>query len=389
VAIGVLGGDVTRRYRFVATHLGTPFTKIAELHVSGVSWQRLRNGAGVFRGSVKLPPPLTPEARTLCALYREATDRGTTCLYVIRDNVPMAAYAIWGQDYSSESQTISISGSELTSYLHRRIIESGDGDLDTRVSYEGEPMYDAVTAMIGQVNDIGLTLDVASGGPALPVTTPATADGTPEVKGTGWRGTDGKVVGTAIDELANQDDGFDYRVDLVRDSGNMVRRFVLRPTFAGEVALVAKFGATGPRFHVRRRGDVRASDVIAVGASNGEKRPYGRATGGSFTPPLQVVQQANDEADTGRLDAFAQAALNAAQADEILEVEVAAEDIDAQVGTFSPGDRCRFVVEAGRDPWFADGTDRTIDTIGYTVNVPDTGGRETIALQLPAEGAGA
>lgn len=384
----LVGRYVVGRYRYLSVHLGAPFTKIAELPCAGVQWQRLRNGSGLFRGTVKLPPPTTPEARVRCALLKEATDRATTCIYVIRDNVPMAAYAVWGQDYSSGDQTISVSGSELPSYFHRRIIEAPDGNLDTRVSYEGVPMYDAVVQMVGGVNDIGLTLDVTSGGPALPVTVPA-AGSTPEVEGTGWRGTDGKFVGVALDELANQDDAFDYRVDLVRSaSGGMERRFVLRPTFGDEVRLVAKFGATAPRFSVRRRGDVRATDVVAVGASNGEKRPYGRAAGGATLPPLTAVKQSNDETDTGRLDAFAQAALNAAQADEVVEVEVSVDGIDAQLGTFGPGDKCRFMVPANRDPWFPQGVDRVIDTIGYTVAVPDTGGREAVTLQLPSEGDG-
>lgn len=376
------------RYRYISTFLGTPFAKIAELHIHSVQWQRLRNGAGLFRGQVKLPPPTSPQARTLADLYRLATDRATTCIYVIRDGVPMAAYAVWGQDYSSEDQTISVSGAELPSYWSRRIIEANDGDLDTRVSYEGEPMYDAVVDMVSRVNDIGLSVDATTGGPALPVTVPATGDD-PEVAGTGWRGTDGKVVATAIDELANQDDGFDYRCDLIRGAGGaLLRRFVLRPTFGEQVTMTAKYGANTSRFNVRRRGDVRANDSIALGGSSGAKRPYGRATAGAFTPPLTTVTQTNDEGDTDRLDAFAQAALDAAQADEILEVELLVDGIDAQLGAFVPGDRCRFIVPAHRDPWFADGDDRVIATIGYTVTVPDTGGRETIALQLPAEGAG-
>jgi hypothetical protein len=369
-------------YRYLATRLGAPYSKIAELHLSGVEWQRLRNGAGTFRAALKLPPPMTEQARAQCLAYKQATDRATTCVYVIRDGTPMAAYAIWGQDYDSADQQISISGSELTSYFGRRY--AGDSaDLDTRVSYEGVPLFDAVSDLLGRVNDVGLTLDIPAGGSMLPVMIPATND-TPQVDGPGWKGTDAKVVRDVLDEWASQDNGFDYRVDLQMVGSQFSRILVLRPTLGERVGVIAKFGSTAPKFTVRRRGDVRANDTIAVGGTDGPKRPYGRATSTAFAPVLQSVQQVNDEADTDRLDAAAQAALDAAQADEILEVDVTAAT-DSNPGAIFPGDHARFIVPPNRDPWFFAGLDVTIKTIGFTVRVPDAGGRETIGLQLVDE----
>lgn len=369
------------RYRYIAAQLGAPYAKIAELNLTGVEWQRLRNGAGAFRGAVKLPPPVSAEARVLCQLYRLATDAGTTCIYVIRDNTPVGAYGIWEQGYSSENQTISVSGAELPSYFRRRIVEDFSGDLDVRVSYEGVPMYDAVADMIGRVNDIGLALDVTTGGPPLPVTIPATND-TAEVAGTGWRGTDAKVVGEAIDELAAMDDGFDYRCDLRREAGDYQRVFVLRPSLAEGTGTVAKYGSSLARFDVRRRGDVRTNDAIAIGGSNGEKRPYGRVTESDWAPRLTTVTQQNDEADPDRLDAAAQAAIDASRTGEVVTFEVIEDGVDAAIGAILPGDNARIVIPTHRDPWYCNGLDQTVPTLGFTVRVPDSGGRETIGLQI-------
>jgi hypothetical protein len=160
--------------------------------------------------------------------------------------------------------------------------------------------------------------------------------------------------------------------------------FVLRPTLGEQVAVIAKFGSTASKFRVRRRGDVRANDTIALGGTDGPKRPYGRATTSTFAPILQSAEQINGEADTDRLDAAATAALDAAQADEVIEVDVTAAT-DSNPGAFFPGDHARFIVPEGQDPWFFDGLDVTIRTIGFTVRVPNTGGRETIGLQLVDE----
>jgi hypothetical protein len=369
------------RYRYIAAYLGAPYSKIAELHLTGVEWQRLRNGAGTFKGSLKLPPPGTEQARTICALYKGATEAAATCIYVVRDNVPQSAYAVWTQGYSSESQTISISGNELSSYFTRRIIEDLSGDLEVRVSFEGQPMYDAVKDMVSRVNDIGLTLDVEAGGPILPVTVPATDD-TSEVAGTGWKGTDAKKVAEAIDELASQDDGFDYRTGLVKMGGEYGRVFVLRANFAEHVGVIGKYGATCPSFSVNRRGDTRSNDAIAIGGSDGDKRPYGRVTTGSFVPPMTTVIQNNDEADTDRLDAAAQAAIDASATGEVVSFELIEDGVDVEIGGFLPGDMARLLVPQHRDPWYPDGLDTTVKTLGFTVRVPDSGGRETVALQI-------
>jgi len=381
-------------YRYLSTYLGGDNSKIAELKMRGVAWQRLRNGAGVMQGTIKLPPPVDEFNRSLAELYKSATDRGTTCIYVLRNNVPMGAYAVWTQDYDSATQEISVGGLELSSYFKRRIIEKTDGDmgLDDKVIYDGQPMYDTVSDMIQKVNEIGLILDIESGGPTLPTTIAAVPGGAPEIPGTGWRGVEAKWVGDVITEWANQDDGYDFRTDLVLSGGSFQRRFILRESLGNKADIVAKYGGLVAKaggnvtsFKVSRRGDVRSNDVISVGATSISelgKRYNGRETIGAFVPTLQNIYQQNEETDTARLDAYAIAALAATKNHEVIELEVAAEDVDAQIGTFMPGDEFRFMVAPNSDAFFSAGLDTTVKTIGFKVTVPDTESKEMVSFQL-------
>lgn len=380
-------------YRYLATNLGPPFAKIAELHLSGVSWQRLLNGSGAFSGSLKLPPPVTDLNRNLCELYKLATDRATTCVYVLRDNVPMGAYIIWSQEYDSASQTISITGSELFSYARRRIVEDTTTmfELDERVVYDGVPMYDAVLDALAKINEVGLVLDIEDGGPALPSTIPAT-NTDPEIPGTIFRGVDAKNVADVITEWANQEDGFDFRTDLTMNGTVFERRFILRSSLGVSADITASFGGLVAKnavnvtsFKVQRRGDVRANDVIAVGAASFPelgKRFSGRSINGSFVPTMQNIYQLNEETSTTRLDAYAQSAIDVVSSHEVIEVEVAADEIDAAIGTFLPGDSFRFLMPPNSDSWYVQGIDTIVRTIGFTVTPTDTEGREMIAFQL-------
>jgi hypothetical protein len=164
--------------------------------------------------------------------------------------------------------------------------------------------------------------------------------------------------------------------------GEYGRVFVLRANFAEHVGVIGKYGATCPSFSVNRRGDTRSNDAIVIGGSDGDKRPYGRVTTGSFVPPMTTVIQNNDEADTDRLDAAAQAAIDASATGEVVSFELIEDGVDVEIGGFLPGDMARLLVPQHRDPWYPDGLDTTVKTLGFTVRVPDSGGRETVALQI-------
>lgn len=320
------------------------------------------------------------EAVRLARLYKDATDRARTVIYVLRNNSPMGAYIVWDRTYDGDSQTYNIGGAELFSYFRRRLVEGNT--LVKPVVYSQVPTMEIAADLIGRTNDILMVLDYEGDTPA--------ADKT-------WKGTDSKWTGDAVLELANQADGFDFRTDLVlTDSGEFERRWVARPALGDVVGATAKWGATVPSMSVTQRGDIRSNEAVTLGSTVDEKikmRPRGRypttvPNAGhavedealEWLPRMQMVGQLNDEENTVRLFSYAQSLWNATVNHEVLAITMAATDVDTELGVLSPGDLVRFVLPKNVDPHFVDGIDTLIRTIGFEVSVPDTHGVEEITL---------
>lgn len=364
------------RYRYIFAHLGAPLTKIAEIPVYDVQYQRLLNAAGTFSGKIKMPVisrtiendnvVVDEENKVLANLYKEATDRGTTCVFILRDNTPMGCWIIWSRTYDIDTQTITLGGAELPSYWTRRIVEDSD-DIDNVIEFENTPMFDIASNLIGRINDIGLTLDIPSGqGPNISRI---------------FRGTDVKIVSDVIKEFSEQSDGFDYRIDIEIDGNTFNRILRVRSSLGNTIELTAKYATNINGLTLDERGDLRANDYIVVGGQEGPKRPFGRDTTFTFVPPLQSVESLSDIEDTDVLEGVAIASREAFENHQVIDVSLLP-NIDSLLGTYNPGDLLRLSVPPDVDPWFQGGVDQIIRTIGYEVSVPDTQGEESIGLVL-------
>jgi hypothetical protein len=364
-------------YRYLAADLASPGTPIAELPFGDVSWGRMLNGAGEFSAKVKLPMMATPEDNLLCGLYIEATDRATKCVYVIRDGVPLGCYIIWTQSYDAAIQTITVGGAEMFSYSRRRIVEDTSGDLNAPLVFTTARPIDIAVALLTKVNEIGLTFDIVGAG-----TGGTTIDKT-------YRGTDNRLLADEILELAALDDGgFDFRTDVrLTASGAIEPVWIARPFLGGTTEIVAKYETNVATLGLTRRGDLRANDAIVFGptqAGDSSTRAYKRHSTGEWGPTMSVVEAHSNEAEPDAvLDTRAAGLLAAFKDHEVLDVTVAASSIDAQLGTFHPGDVMRLTIPQGIDPFFGDGLDTTRRLLRYQVDVPDEGGgAEAITLSL-------
>jgi hypothetical protein len=321
------------------------------------------------------------EAKELAQLYKEATDRGTTCIFVLRDNVPMGCWAIWNQEYDGATQTLGIAGAELTSYFNRRFLIASDDDPESTITIPTtQTMMLAAYNSILNINDIGLivdaTLDDAVG----------TIGGDEPLV---FRGTDGKTVGDFVRELSEHEDSFDYRVDIIKSGDILERWLLIRPHLGIDSKVVAKFTTNTTSLKSSRRGDLRANDILSLGGSQGPKRPFGRASSlGSFNPPLQSVYQLNDTEAEATLQLHANSSLDVFLNNEIVEADVVPSP-DSNVAQMNPGDLIRIHVPHDIDPWFQEGFDKIIRNIGFTISVPDTGGEEEIKILLEEDDIGA
>lgn len=367
---------MTHSYRYIAADLAYPGTPVAELPLTDVSWGRMLNGAAEFSGKLKLPIGSNPEAKLLATLWREATDRATKCVYVVRDGVPLGCYIIWSQSYSSADQAISVSGAELFSYGRRRPVEDASGDLTVPVVFTNQRPVDIATALILAAGNIGITHDLGGG------TGGATISKT-------YRGTDNRNLADEILELAALDDGgFDFRTDVrLSPTGEFERVWIAREFLGGTTEIVAKYETNVASLGVTRRGDLRANDAIVLGPTNAgdsTTRESRRRSTTEWAPVMTVVEAHSNEEEPGSvLDRRALALLAASKDQELLEVSVVASAIDAQLGTFHPGDVMRLVVNPDADPFFHEGLDTSLRLLRYTVEVPDEGpGTEIVTLTL-------
>lgn len=103
------------KYRYFVTDILSN-SLIAEIPFSGVSYERSLKSAGKFSGSI---PVL--DSTAAMNLY-DNTLPGRTALYVVRNDECVWGGIIWSRSYDVVGKTLSVQGSEFTSYLHHRNI---------------------------------------------------------------------------------------------------------------------------------------------------------------------------------------------------------------------------------------------------------------------------
>jgi hypothetical protein len=102
---------------------------LAEIPFTAVSYSRSLREAGEFSGSIAVT-----EATTNLNLY-ETTMPGKTGLYITRNNVCVWGGIIWTRAYDIVEKTLSINGSEFTSYLYKRVIwKTWDNDYQASIT---------------------------------------------------------------------------------------------------------------------------------------------------------------------------------------------------------------------------------------------------------------
>lgn len=104
---------LTPKYQFMVTDLLTNRI-LGQLPIEGASYTRAIRAAGGFSGTIKDPNMLAQSD-----IYHN-TMPGRTGLYVLRNNVCVWGGIIWSREYDANEKSLSINGSEFTSYFHHR-----------------------------------------------------------------------------------------------------------------------------------------------------------------------------------------------------------------------------------------------------------------------------
>lgn len=365
-------------YTYLSSSLATGALVPPELPLTNVRWGRQLNGSGPLTARLRLPPPVNEDNRRLVEAYKDATDRLRRVIYVLRDGAPMGAWIIHERRYDMVTQSIEIRGLELGSYLDRRIFGWAEPlHLRLRTFGPDVPIQVARDIVALVASEVGFDLSA--------VDIPATGS-TVTYEG---RLADGKMLGRIIADLAagEGDLGFDWRFDLTGQGVTFQRRLVMAPTVGADVGLIAKL-TTAPGTGNVVAGEVledarRANYVASLGQGDGAARATGEALTNDWLPRVSTTITVGDETDPAVLDARAAAHLRAIRDLSLPTISLRSDQVDAQLGTFAPGDSGLISIEANSDPWWPDGLWLRQRIIGFAVDVPDNdGGGETVTFQF-------
>lgn len=108
-------GENAAKYKYYTVDIVSN-TVIGEIPFEDVSYERSLKAAGAFSGKIT-----TSQETDRLDLYN-ATMPGKTALYVVRNDECVWGGIIWGRTYDMVGRSLSISGSEFTSYLSHRLI---------------------------------------------------------------------------------------------------------------------------------------------------------------------------------------------------------------------------------------------------------------------------
>lgn len=111
-------------YRYFVVDLLTN-ELLAEIPFREVTYSRSLREAGSFSGSIAViggTPEEEPQDTTTNLSLYENTLPGKTALYVTRDGICVWGGIIWTRSYNIVDKTLTVSASEFTSYLYKRVL---------------------------------------------------------------------------------------------------------------------------------------------------------------------------------------------------------------------------------------------------------------------------
>jgi len=190
---------MTTTYRYIFADLLSNNT-IAELPLTNVSFTQQLNQAGTFSGSILLTGIDSEKYNAI-----NGTIPGRTTLFVDRDGTIIWGGIIWGRSYNSNEQTLSFNAREFESYFERRRIT-------TTTSFTNQDQLAIARNLITQAQsaaygDIGILVGTETSGINLSRT---------------YYGYEHKQTYQAIQDIARQEDGFDFLIECAYDGGGTI-----------------------------------------------------------------------------------------------------------------------------------------------------------------------
>jgi len=358
---------VATTYRYLFADLLTNEI-LAELPITGVSFNQQLNQAGTLQGHLLL-------SGINAAAYN--VDAGTTpartCIYVDSDGKLIWGGVIWGREYNSLTQTLTISAREFESYFERRRITTDTVFTNTDQMTVAESLFN--TAQATPSGNIGVIVPNNTSGILIDRT---------------YYGYEKKQVYAAVLDLSRQEDGFDFNIEVSYSSGVPIKTLQMGYPRIGTVydvnnpsALVFNFPAGNiVEYSYPEDGSIAANTVYAIGAGSNEGKLEFTATQSSFLadgwPLLEEQANYSDITDQTVLDQLAIGQVNAVAYPPTTIRCVVPADVAPTLPTYDIGDDCRLIITDNR---FPNGLDEIYRIVGINVQ-PGEDGPERVTLTL-------
>lgn len=195
------------QHTFLSTDIRTGAI-LAEIPMSGGKWSRVLGGTGTFGGNVPLGIP----AFSGVDLIR-ATAPNKTCLYVDRDGELLWGGIIWGRQYDSETNKLTITAVEFFSYFVKRVLAVASSTL---FATTGVDAFDMMRAFVTYVQsetggNLGIVMDAVDSG---------------VLHDRSWEAYEFKEIGEAMTQLSQVIPNFDFEIGVRYDVNHLPQKFL-------------------------------------------------------------------------------------------------------------------------------------------------------------------
>jgi hypothetical protein len=340
---------------------------IGELPLTGVSFTQQLNQAGTFQGHLLLTG-VSAEFNV-----DASTVPGLCCLYVDRNGILIWGGVIWGREYNSQDQTLTISAREFESYFERRRISTTTAFTNIDQLVIAQTLFNNAQAQ--PYGNIGVTVGTETSGVLVSRT---------------YYDYELKTVYGAVQDLSRQDDGFDFNIKVAYVGGVPTKTLQFGYPRIGTVysassasAPVFEFPAGNMvSYYYPEDGSIAANKVYALGAGSNEGKlisiqtdPTKYADGWAL-----LEEQANysDITDQTVLDELASGQVLAVSYPPTVIKIIVPPYVAPVFGTYSLGDDARLRIKDNR---FPNGLDEVYRIVGFNVE-PGENNPERVTITL-------
>lgn len=368
------------QYRYLFADLVTNDI-LAELPLTNVQFSQVLNTPGTFSGSI-----LGSDARELGYDITASTEPARTAIYVDRDGVLIWGGIVWLRTWDTDTQHFTFSAREFGSYFERRRITGDFMSGDQALVYENEDQLFVAQDL--------MNLAQALNGGNIGIVVPNNTSGV--LVSRVYYDYEYKDVWGAIKDLSNQQDGFDFNIDVDYDSNLEPRKYASTAypsrgrTYndADPSAIVFEFPGNIVGYEWPDDGSVTSNTMYGIGPQSNEAKIRATATSpenqiAQGWPLLEDTVSYTDQYDPDLLYQQTLGEVTAKQVPVTTPRIVVPAYADPVLGSYQTGDECLLRITDDRFPNNGSGFGLSAVKRIVSINVsPGEDGPERVTLVL-------